>query len=70
MYLIEVLESCIGKKTYKNMLPLQPGDVLATFADVDDLMRDTGFKPKTPIEVGVQHFVDWYRSYYQVSAAA
>ena len=48
------------------MLPLQPGDVLATYADVDDLAKDVGFKPSTPIEVGIDNFVKWYRSYYKV----
>jgi UDP-glucuronate 4-epimerase len=66
MRLIELLEQCTGKKADKNMLPLEPGDVLTTFADVDDLMRDTGFKPGTPIETGVQRFVEWYRAYYHV----
>src|SRR5215212_3558290 len=61
---IEVLEGCLGRKAIKNFLPLQPGDVLSTYADVDDLMRDVGFKPETPIEVGLEHFVRWYRSYY------
>jgi UDP-glucuronate 4-epimerase len=63
---IEVLEDCLGIKAEKNMLPLQPGDVLATYADVDDLARDVGFKPTTSIEVGIDNFVKWYRSYYQV----
>jgi UDP-glucuronate 4-epimerase len=62
--LIEVLEECLGKKTAKNMLPMQAGDVYATFADVDDLMRDTGFRPSTPIEDGIAKFVSWYRPYY------
>src|SRR5215204_4323009 len=61
---IEVLEGCLGRKAIKNFLPLQPGDVLSTYADVDDLIRDVGFKPGTPIEVGLEHFVRWYRSYY------
>src|SRR5215204_5833503 len=61
---IEVLEGCLGRKAIKNFLPLQPGDVLSTYADVDDLIRDVGFKPETPIEVGLEHFVRWYRSYY------
>ena len=64
MKLIEVLEKCLGKTAHKNMLPMQPGDVPATFADVDDLMRDTGFHPDTPIETGVERFVRWYQSYY------
>src|SRR2546427_4286568 len=63
---IEVLENQLGIKAVKNMLPLQPGDVPATYADVDDLVRDVGFKPSTPIEVGIERFVTWYRSYYRV----
>jgi UDP-glucuronate 4-epimerase len=66
MYFIEVLEKCLGIKTPKNLLPIQPGDVPVTYADIDDLVRDVGFKPHTPIEVGVERFVAWYRSYYQV----
>ncbi len=63
---IEVLESTLGKKAMKNFLPLQAGDVPATYADVADLMRDTGFKPATPIETGIARFVEWYREYYKV----
>ena len=63
---IEVLEHCLGKKAEKILLPMQPGDVPATFADVDDLLRDVGFRPSTPLEVGVKRFVDWYRTYYSV----
>ncbi len=66
MHLIETIEQALGKTTVKNYLPLQPGDVLATYADVDDLTRDVGFKPSTPIEVGVERFVNWYRSYHKV----
>jgi len=66
MRFIEVLEDHLGVKAVKNMLPMQPGDVPATFADVDDLVRDVGFKPSTPIEVGIERFVTWYRSYYRV----
>lgn len=66
MYFIEVLEKCLGKTAEKNILPMQPGDVVATYADVDDLIKDVGFKPDTPIEVGVQHFVNWYRGYYKI----
>lgn len=66
MYLIEVLESCLGKKAIKEFLPMQPGDVPATYADVDDLVKDVGFRPDTPIEVGVERFVEWYRSFYGV----
>jgi len=64
MRFIEVLEDCLGKKAKKNLMPLQPGDVPATYADVDDLMRDVGFKPETSVEDGIKCFVDWYRAYY------
>lgn len=63
---IEALEEKLGKKAIRNLLPLQPGDVPATCADVDDLMRDAGFRPKTTIEEGISRFVDWYRGYYSV----
>jgi len=63
---IEVLEDCLGKKAERNLLPLQPGDVPDTFANVDDLVRDFDYRPSTPIEVGVQRFVDWYLDYYGV----
>ena len=63
---IEVLEEKLGKKAIKEYLPMQPGDVLATYADVDDLMRDVGFKPATSIEDGIDRFVNWYREYYRV----
>ncbi|MDA8431420.1 MAG: NAD-dependent epimerase [Nitrospiraceae bacterium] len=62
---IGVLEECIGKKAEKNMLPIQAGDVPATYADVDDLMRDVGFKPSTSIETGLERFVGWYKEYYK-----
>jgi UDP-glucuronate 4-epimerase len=63
---IEVLEQKLGVEAQKNLLPLQPGDVPATYADVDDLMREVGFKPATSIEEGISRFVDWYREYYRV----
>ncbi|HCW05852.1 MAG TPA: capsular biosynthesis protein CpsI [Cytophagales bacterium] len=66
LYFIEVLEKKIGKKAIKNFLPLQDGDVPETFADVDDLIRDVGFKPSTSIEVGLGKFVDWYFDYYKI----
>lgn len=66
MYLIETLERALGTTAVKNMLPLQPGDVPATYADVDDLTRDAGFRPTTPIEDGVERFVKWYREYHRV----
>ena len=65
MRFIEVLEDCIGKKAVKNFLPMQAGDVVATYADVDDLLRDAGFKPSTPIEKGLGEFVSWYMAYYE-----
>jgi UDP-glucuronate 4-epimerase len=63
---IAALENSIGKKADKRLLPLQPGDVPETYADVDDLMRDVGFRPATPIGVGIARFVEWYRSYYKM----
>jgi len=62
---IEVLEGCLGKEAKKNFLPMQEGDVRATYADVADLTRDVGFKPDTGIEEGLRCFVDWYREYYK-----
>ncbi len=66
MRFIEVLEGFLGKKSKKNLLPLQPGDVPATFADVDDLIKDVGFKPSTTIEEGIGKFVAWYKDYYKI----
>ena len=62
--MIEVLEDCLGQKAEKRFLPMQPGDVPATYADIDDIRRDVGFEPSTSIEVGVERFVRWYRDYY------
>lgn len=62
---IEIIEECLGQRAEKNLLPLQPGDVPATYANVDDLMRDVGFKPATAIETGISNFVEWYRDYYK-----
>lgn len=62
--MIELLEEYLGVKADKNFMPIQPGDVLATYAEVDDLIRDVGFKPSTSIEDGLKRFVDWYKSYY------
>ncbi len=61
---IELLEACLGRKASKNLLPLQPGDVPDTFADVNALVEDLGYRPSTPVEVGIRRFVDWYREYY------
>jgi len=63
---IQVLERCLGKEAQKELLPLQPGDVPDTYADVEDLVRDTGYQPDTPVDVGVSHFVDWYLAYYGI----
>jgi UDP-glucuronate 4-epimerase len=62
---IEVLEECLGRKAEKILLPMQPGDVADTFADVRELVEDIGYRPNTPIEVGVRNFVDWFRDYYR-----
>lgn len=66
MYVIETLEKLLGRVAEKRMLPLQAGDVPATYANVDALVRDVGFAPKTPIETGVANFVAWYRDYFRV----
>ncbi len=63
---IEVLEDCLGRKAEKRLLPMQPGDVTDTEADVEALRRDTGYSPATPIETGVRRFVEWYRAFYDV----
>ena len=63
---IEIIEERVGKKAEKNLLPLQPGDVPATYANVDDLIDDVGYKPATPVEEGIARFVDWYRDFYNV----
>jgi len=64
MRYIEVIEECLGRKASMNFLPLQPGDVPETYADIDDLVADVGYRPVTPIEVGVRRFVDWFCEYY------
>ncbi len=66
MYLIEVIEDKLGIKAEKNMLPIQPGDVPATYANVDALIEDVGFKPETSVEQGVDQFIQWYKSYYAI----
>ena len=63
LHVVAELEKCLGKKAKRELLPMQPGDVPETYADVDDLMRDVGFRPSTPVETGIRNFVDWYRAY-------
>jgi UDP-glucuronate 4-epimerase len=63
---IKALEDELGIEAKKNFLPMQPGDVYATYADVDDLAADTGYRPSTPISEGLKRFVSWYREYYGV----
>ena len=65
MRYIEVLQSCLGRKATLDLQPMQPGDVPATYADIKELSTATGFEPATTVEIGVQRFVDWYRSYYK-----
>jgi UDP-glucuronate 4-epimerase len=62
---VALLEKALGRQAEKKLLPIQAGDVLETFADVDDLMRDIDFKPRTSIEDGVEKFVAWYRDYHR-----
>ncbi|MDJ0843662.1 NAD-dependent epimerase [Crocosphaera sp.] len=64
-HFIEVLEDCVGKKAIKEFLPMQPGDVPMTYANVDALIKDVGFQPNTSLEIGLEKFVSWYRDYYQ-----
>ena len=64
MDFIEIIEKALGEKAVKDYMPMQPGDVHATYADIDDLVEDTGFKPFTSIETGINHFVRWYKTYY------
>jgi UDP-glucuronate 4-epimerase len=66
LHMIETLERALGREAIKHMTDIQPGDVPATYADVDDLIRDVGFAPATPLEVGIERFVDWYRNYFDV----
>ena len=66
MHLVALLEKELGRTAVKDMLPMQPGDVTETFADVEDLMRDIGFRPETSIEDGIRSFVAWYRDHYKV----
>jgi UDP-glucuronate 4-epimerase len=66
MDFIGAIEKALGKEARKIMLPLQQGDVPATYADVADLVRDAGFQPSTPIEEGIARFIEWYREYYSV----
>ena len=66
MDFIEAIEDALGKKAQMNMLPLQPGDVPASHADVTDLVEDLGYKPNTPIKVGVQNFINWYKEFYKI----
>jgi UDP-glucuronate 4-epimerase len=66
MDFIEAIEKTLGRKADKNMLPMQPGDVPATWADVDDLVADLGYAPSVSVEEGVSKFIQWYRDYYGV----
>jgi UDP-glucuronate 4-epimerase len=66
---IGLIEECLGRTARKNLLPMQAGDVLDTWADIDDLQRDVGYTPATPIETGVRRFIDWYLDYYGATPA-
>jgi UDP-glucuronate 4-epimerase len=69
MKYIEILEQCLGRKAKLEMLPMQPGDVRATLADVTELSKAVGFRPRTPVEEGLAKFVAWYRDYYKIAGA-
>ena len=64
---IAIIEDALGKKAVRNNMPMQPGDVPATCADVEDLRRDVGFAPATPLETGIARFLEWYKEYYGVA---
>jgi len=64
MEFIEAIEAELGKKAQKNLLPIQPGDVPATWADTSALERDFGYKPDTPVREGIRRFIEWYREFY------
>jgi UDP-glucuronate 4-epimerase len=66
LYFIECIENVLGKKAGKNMMPMQPGDVEATWADIDHSVEKLGYRPKTKIEKGIEHFMEWYKTYYSV----
>jgi UDP-glucuronate 4-epimerase len=70
MDFIRAIEHAVGKPAHLSLLPMQPGDVPITYADVDDLIRDVGFKPQTSIEAGIERFVCWYQDYYATSPSA
>jgi UDP-glucuronate 4-epimerase len=63
LHVVAELEKCLGKKAERELMPMQPGDVPETYADVDDLMRDVGFRPSTPVETGIRNFIEWYLKY-------
>ena len=65
-HVVDLLEQALGRTAQREMLPMQPGDVPATYADVDDLMRDVGFRPSTSIADGIAKFVSWYRAYHKL----
>jgi UDP-glucuronate 4-epimerase len=65
-HVVELLEAEFGRKAVKELLPMQPGDVAETCADVDDLMREVSFRPATPIEEGIRRFAAWYRAYHRM----
>ncbi|MBN1406488.1 MAG: NAD-dependent epimerase [Calditrichaceae bacterium] len=62
---IEAIEKALGKRAKKNLMPIQPGDVPATYADVEDLIKDVDYKPSTPIQLGINKFVEWFKEYYK-----
>jgi UDP-glucuronate 4-epimerase len=66
LYFINLIEDALGKEAKKNMMPMQPGDVPGTYADIDDLMNCVGFKPKTSIGTGIKKFIEWYKQYYNI----
>ncbi len=68
MRFIAVLEQALGRTAEKRLLPMQPGDVPESFADIEDSRRDLGFEPKTPIDIGIGNFVRWYKAYHGIAS--
>ena len=68
MRFIELIEKNLGKKSVKNFLPLQPGDVSETYANIDSLKNTINYSPKTSVEIGIENFINWYKDYYKIWA--
>ena len=66
MEYIKAIENTLGKTAQKEFLPMQPGDVPRTEADVKDLVENLGYKPNTPVQIGIENFIEWYKAYFGI----